>query len=65
MAHVKSILRSENPFAFGAVLVTAVVALAVGVWGRVWDLGFPPDTMWDEIYFPVMAEKYLAALRGD
>lgn len=56
---MKSILRSENPLAFGAVLATAVVGLVVGVWGRVWDLGFPPQKMWDEIYFPVMANKYL------
>lgn len=56
---MKSILRSENPWAFGAVLATAFVGLVVGVWGRVWDLGFPPQKMWDEIYFPVMANKYL------
>lgn len=56
---MKSVLRSENPRAFAAVLVTAIVALAVGVWGRVWDLGFPPQKVWDEIYFPVMANKYL------
>ena len=59
MARVKSVLRNENPFAFVAVLVMAAAALAVGVWGRVWRLGFPPETMWDEIYFPVMASKYL------
>ena len=59
MARVKSILRNENPFAFIAVLVMAVAALAAGVWGRVWRLEFPPQRMWDEIYFPVMASKYL------
>ena len=52
-------MRNESPLAFGAVLVMAVVALAAGVWGRVWNLSFPPQKMWDEIYFPVMANKYL------
>jgi len=56
---VKSVLRNENPFAFITVLVIAVLGLAAGVWGRVWSLGFPPQKMWDEIYFPVMADKYL------
>jgi len=56
---MKSAVRRENPWAFGAVLATAVVSLVVGVWGRVWNLGFPPKPVWDEIYFPVMADKYL------
>lgn len=56
---MKSILRNESPLAFGAILVMALVTLVVGVWGRVWNLGFPPQKMWDEIYFPVMANKYL------
>ncbi len=59
MARVKAVLRNENPFAFITVLVVAVVALVAGVWGRVWRLGFPPRRIWDEIYFPVMASKYL------
>lgn len=59
MARVKSVLRNESPLAFVAVLVMAAVTLAVGMWGRVWNLGFPPQKMWDEIYFPVMANKYL------
>src|SRR4028118_172306 len=56
---MRSVLRSENPWAFGAVLLMSVVVLVVGVWGRVWSLGFPPKQVWDEIYFPVMADKYL------
>jgi dolichyl-phosphate-mannose--protein O-mannosyl transferase len=59
VARVKSVLRNENPFAFITVAVMAVAALAAGVWGRVWSLGFPPQRIWDEIYFPVMASKYL------
>ncbi|CAA9433518.1 MAG: hypothetical protein AVDCRST_MAG03-3410 [uncultured Rubrobacteraceae bacterium] len=59
MARVKSILRNESPFALGAVLVMAAISLAAGIWGRVWRLGFPPQQIWDEIYFPVMANKYL------
>lgn len=59
MARVKSATRSRSPVAHGAVLVMAVAAFAVGVWARVWNLGFPPQKMWDEIYFPVMAAKLL------
>jgi dolichyl-phosphate-mannose-protein mannosyltransferase len=56
---MKSVLRNENPLAFVAVLVIGAAGLVVGVWGRVWNLSFPPQRMWDEIYFPVMADKYL------
>jgi hypothetical protein len=63
VARVKSVLRNENPFAFIAVLVMAVAALVAGVWGRVWRLEFPPQRMWDEIYFPVMASKYLRGVQ--
>lgn len=56
---MKSVLRNQNPVAFVTVLVAALLALVAGVWGRVWHLGFPPQRVWDEIYFPVMANKYL------
>ena len=40
-------------------VLMAVLTLAVGMWGRVYQLGFPPERIWDEIYFPVMAREYL------
>lgn len=56
---MKSFLRNESPLAFLAVVAISAATLVAGVWGRVWSLGFPPQRMWDEIYFPVMADKYL------
>ncbi|MCA1688702.1 MAG: phospholipid carrier-dependent glycosyltransferase, partial [Actinobacteria bacterium] len=56
---MKSFLNRDRSWAYGPVLLMAVLMIAVGVWGRLYQLGFPPDRIWDEIYFPVMARKYL------
>jgi dolichyl-phosphate-mannose-protein mannosyltransferase len=40
-------------------LLISVCAVALGVWARDYHLGFPPSILWDEKYFPVMANKYL------
>ena len=40
-------------------LLLSVCAVALGVLARVYHLGFPPNILWDERYFPVMADKYL------
>lgn len=37
----------------------ACVAMAVFVGLRLWRLGFPTDTVFDEVYFPKMAHQYL------
>ncbi len=56
---MESLLNKERSWAFRAMLLLAVLTLAVGVWARLYNLGFPPMKMFDEIYFPVMAKKYL------
>ena len=56
---MKSILSRDGSRAYVAVLLMTILALVVGVWGRLYQLGFPPERIWDEIYFPVMARKYL------
>src|SRR5688572_5381395 len=56
---MKSLPTEERSWAYRSVLLMGVVTLAVGMWGRVYNLGFPPQRIWDEIYFPVMARKYL------
>ena len=40
-------------------LLISVCAVALGVWARFYHLGFPPSRLWDERYFPAMANKYL------
>jgi dolichyl-phosphate-mannose-protein mannosyltransferase len=40
-------------------LLICVCAVALGVWARDYRLGFPPSILWDEKYFPTMANKYL------
>ena len=59
---MKSFLSHERPWAYRSVLILALATIAVGVWARVYDLGFPPRIMWDETYFPEFANYYL---RGD
>ena len=40
-------------------LLVTVSAVVIGVWARLYHLGFPARILWDEKYFPVMANKYL------
>ncbi len=56
---MKSFLTRDRSWAYSSVLLMTVFTLIVGVWGRLYQLGFPPEKIWDEIYFPVMARKYL------
>jgi dolichyl-phosphate-mannose-protein mannosyltransferase len=56
---MKSILSRDSSWAYRSVLVLTVVTVLVGLWARVWKLGFPGQRIWDEIYFPVMARKFL------
>jgi hypothetical protein len=56
---MKSLLSHDRSWAYRSLLLLTLLTLAVGLWGRLYDLGFPAKEMWDEIYFPVMAGKYL------
>ena len=56
---MKSLLGQERSWAFRAMMLLAGVAVVAGVGGRLYDLGFPPQVMFDEKYFPVMAKKFL------
>ncbi len=56
---MKSFLSRDGSWAYRSVLFMAVFTLVVGLWARVYRLGFPPERIFDEIYFPVMARKYL------
>ena len=40
-------------------LLVSVSAVALGVWARLYRLGFPERILWDERYFPAMADKFL------
>ncbi len=56
---MRSLLTRETSWAYRSVLALAAVTVLVGLWARVWKLGFPGERVWDEIYFPVMARKFL------
>jgi dolichyl-phosphate-mannose-protein mannosyltransferase len=56
---MKSFLSHDKSWAYRSMLLVTVCAVALGVWARLYQLGFPPKIMWDEKYFPVMAEKFL------
>jgi dolichyl-phosphate-mannose-protein mannosyltransferase len=56
---MRSFLTQDKSWAYRSVLLLAVFTAAVGVWARLYNLGFPGERIWDEIYFPVMARKYL------
>ena len=56
---MKFLVSRDTSWAYRSVLVLSVVTILVGLWARVWKLGFPGQRIWDEIYFPVMARKFL------
>jgi dolichyl-phosphate-mannose-protein mannosyltransferase len=56
---MRSLLTRETSWAYRSVVALAAVTVLVGLWARVWRLGFPGERVWDEIYFPVMARKFL------
>jgi dolichyl-phosphate-mannose--protein O-mannosyl transferase len=56
---MKSLVSRNSSWAYRSVLVLSAVMVLVGLWARVWKLGFPGQRVWDEIYFPVMARKFL------
>src|ERR687893_959756 len=59
---MKFLLSHDRSWAYRSLLLLTLLTLAVGLWGRVYDLGFPARQVWDEIYFPVMADKYLKGI---
>ena len=56
---VKAFLSHDRSWAYRSMLLISVCTLALGVWARLYHLGFPTQILWDEKYFPVMANKYL------
>jgi dolichyl-phosphate-mannose-protein mannosyltransferase len=56
---MKFLLSHDRSWAYRSVLLLTLVTLGVGLWARLYNLGFPPKRIWDEIYFPVMADQYL------
>ncbi|HEX2742067.1 MAG TPA: phospholipid carrier-dependent glycosyltransferase [Rubrobacter sp.] len=56
---MKSFLSHDRSWAYPSMLLITVCAVALGVWARLYHLGFPPKIMWDEKYFPAMANNFL------
>jgi dolichyl-phosphate-mannose-protein mannosyltransferase len=59
---MKSLMTRETSWAYRSVVALAATTILVGVWARVWKLGFPEQRMWDEIYFPMMARNFLRGI---
>jgi dolichyl-phosphate-mannose-protein mannosyltransferase len=56
---MKSFLIGNGSWAYRAMLLVSVFAVVLGSSARLYHLGFPSRILWDERYFPVMANKYL------
>ncbi len=56
---MKSFLSHDRSWAYRSMLLVSVCAVALGVWARLYRLGFPDRILWDERYFPAMADKFL------
>ena len=56
---MKSLLSHDRSWAYRSMLLVSVCAVALGVSARLYRLGFPDRILWDERYFPAMADKYL------
>jgi len=59
MRCVKSSRVERRPWADYALAFIAAFALGIGCFARLYNLGFPPRLIWDEVYFPVFARDYL------
>jgi 4-amino-4-deoxy-L-arabinose transferase-like glycosyltransferase len=59
MRRVKSSDVDRRVWADYALIFVGVFALGIGWFARLYNLGFPPRQIWDEIYFPVFARDYL------
>jgi dolichyl-phosphate-mannose-protein mannosyltransferase len=56
---VKSLLSYDRSWAYRSMLFISLCTIALGVWARLYHLDFPSERLWDERYFPAMANKYL------
>lgn len=56
---MRSLPGRDGSWAYRVLVLITVCAVAIGLWARLYHLSFPPKIMWDERYFPVMANKYL------
>jgi dolichyl-phosphate-mannose-protein mannosyltransferase len=59
MRRVKTPGADRRALAAYALVCIGVFALAVGLFARLYRLGYPSRLVWDEIYFPVFARDYL------
>src|SRR3712207_6490624 len=62
LLNLKSFLNQDRSLAFRAMMLLAAGALVAGLWARLFNLGFPPRLMFDELYFPDFARKFLQGI---
>jgi dolichyl-phosphate-mannose-protein mannosyltransferase len=60
--NLKSFLNKDRSWAFRAMMFMAAGALVVGLWARLYNLSFPDHIMFDELYFPDFARRYLQGI---
>lgn len=56
---MKPLLSIKGSWAYGSLVLLTVFSLVLGLWSRIYNLGFPPHHIWDEKFFPVYANDYL------
>jgi dolichyl-phosphate-mannose-protein mannosyltransferase len=59
LLRMRSLLLGERSWPYYSVLILAAYAFVLGLWARLYRLGFPPRRVFDEIYFPIDARSYL------
>ena len=62
LLNLRSFLDKDRSWAFRAMMFIAAGALVVGLWARLYNLSFPAQQMFDEIYFPDFARKFLQGI---
>jgi dolichyl-phosphate-mannose-protein mannosyltransferase len=59
---MESFRERKYSLAFYVLAALTSASVVVGVWARIYHIGFPSNKIWDEIYFPTIAYQYIQSL---